>query len=614
MALVDRPGRRSSELSLSVLTSTESTVRSNDACKPDDTTIKHATIVDIDVQTAKPREGLTFQRPLVKDLTRRGPAQIMNGAKQHKVSLRWVHLRANCMSWIEELMARVCEERGMAVPESSENSPMKNPLLRKDLWADLFHGKASDQIQSRFMGPTCIQFSSNLEDEMSDTNGSTGGSRDNLVLYLPFLHWESYDAWREREDLTRSISANKPGKPQPDRDFVAEYLHHGTAPFHDRRSLHQAYYHDFGLTRPLPQYKQVMQSFTSQTHPDSVKMMVVDQLWLWVIKGTGLSEEGSQPDLVVTAFPDRFNGVYDSANVYNSIIEHLERGLQPPLRTANNLVAAILEHCTGVFFQRQLEHDKWFVEFFAAAIGAVRNRQKLAFSDFCLKSRELKDLEDQEASLAETVGKLEDAAFSISVETSLVQDIKDIIDELSCVDYILHRQQDVVASLLRSQNSRSLKTIGEMVKERRDTWASIAKTAHVAYDEIQTQMDAQESARYGRTVLLLTVVTIIFLPMSFLATWFGMNVKDPDAGNLPLYQIAAIVFPISIAIALFALVVAFSEKLRDFIVAGVRDVLDFVLGTLGINRSRNRRRRQKWRMNRRQQDIESGTVGDSRDC
>ena len=104
----------------------------------------------------------------------------------------------------------------------------------------------------------------------------------------------------------------------------------------------------------------------------------------------------------------------------------------------------------------------------------------------------MKDLEDQEAPLAETAGKLEDAAFSISVETSLVEDIKDIIDELSCVDYILHRQQDVVASLLRSQNSRSLKTVGEMVKERRDTWASIAKTAHVAYDEIQTQMDVKQ--------------------------------------------------------------------------------------------------------------------------
>jgi hypothetical protein len=385
MAIADRHGRRSSELSRPGSTGTGSTTAgSDDACRPDDTTIKHATIVDIDILAPTPREGLTFQRPSIEDLASRGPAQIMNGAKRHNVSLRWVHLRANCMSWIEELMAKVCEERGISVPEISENpSTKKNPLLRRDLWADLFHGKASDQIQTRFMGPTCTTFSSSLEDEASDSDGSTRGSRDNIVLYLPFLHWESYNSWTERQNLIQAISENRPQRTRPDSEFVAEYLHHETAPFHDRRSLHQAYYHDFGMTRPLPQHEQVMQGFTSKKDPDSVKMIVVDQLWLWVIKGTGTREEGkemSQPDLVITAFPERFDGAYDSADVYKGIIEHLERGLQPPLKKAHNLVAAILEHCTGVFFQRQLEQDKWFVEFFAAAIGKVVSLPGKSFS------------------------------------------------------------------------------------------------------------------------------------------------------------------------------------------------------------------------------------------
>ncbi len=46
---------------------------------------------------------------------------------------------------------------------------------------------------------------------------------------------------------------------------------------------------------------------------------------------------------------------------------------------------------------------------------------------------------------------------------------------------------------------------------------------------------------------------------------------------------------------------------------GVENVLDFVLGALGINRSRSRRRRQKRRMRRRRQYVESGTVADSPD-
>jgi len=107
------------------------------------------------------------------------------------------------------------------------------------------------------------------------------------------------------------------------------------------------------------------------------KLIVVDQLWLWVIRRTRQTNEldfngnKEEPDLVITAFPERFNGRYDSANVYRCIIEHLERGLQPPLRRVEDLVALIVEHCTGVFFQRQLEHDKWFLEFFAVVIREV---------------------------------------------------------------------------------------------------------------------------------------------------------------------------------------------------------------------------------------------------
>jgi len=224
--------------------------------------------------------------------------------------------------------------------------------------------------------------------------------------------------------------------------------------------------------------------------------------------------------------------------------------------------------------------------------------------------------------------RLEDAAFSISLETSLYREVKDIIDELNCIDYILRRQQDVVTSLTRMQKSRSIKTVSDIVRERRDTWASIAHTAHVACAEIQSQMDvkqkqanlsetrssryqAEDSARHGRIILLFTIVTIVFLPLSFLATWFGMNIRDPDAGNLPLTQIAAIIFPISLVIALSALVFAFSERLRNLIMECLETGLDLVLGGLRVNRPRSRRRRQRRRVRRIHRDVELESVMDA---
>jgi hypothetical protein len=295
------------------------------------------------------------------------------------------------MSWVEDLMAAVCTEKGLTVPRNADGTG-QNPLLRKDLWAHLFHGKASKQIHARFMGPVCTPFSLSVDDEESGSDGgdATRGTLGNLVLYMPFLHWESLDAWSERQDLIREIREGRPGRPQVDRDFISTYLPHKTAPLHDRRSLHQAFYHFFGLTRSVPRVDQVMEEFTSARagQEGCAKLMVVDQLWLWLIRGTRPTTEQdgngnvapADPDLIITAFPDRFNDRYDSANVHRCIVEHLERGLQPPLKKVEDLVALIVEHCTGVFFQRQLENDKWFLEFFAAAIGEVVSSPSSSFN------------------------------------------------------------------------------------------------------------------------------------------------------------------------------------------------------------------------------------------
>jgi hypothetical protein len=103
-------------------------------------------------------------------------------------------------------------------------------------------------------------------------------------------------------------------------------------------------------------------------------MIVVNQLWLWVILGSRTSSDDNmtpEPDLVITAFPEQFNAKDSAASVHQGIIAHLRRGLEPPLKSTNDLLAVIIEHCTGVFSQRQLNPDLWFLEFFASEIASV---------------------------------------------------------------------------------------------------------------------------------------------------------------------------------------------------------------------------------------------------
>jgi hypothetical protein len=385
-ARTSRVSGAASEMLRTISVGTDSIlVEPAEACRSNDSVIKYATIVDIDISKTDPLESHTFQRPSIDDLTKkRGPSRIMDAAKPHDAQVRWIHLRANCMGWIEDLMNKICEERGMAVEEMSHTQSgvqrgVRNPFLRLDLWNKLYHGQEAEQIHTRFMRPICTPFAIDMNDEESDSNHSTRRNRDNLVLYLPYLHWESCAAWEERQELLEAATDERPGSPPDERpgsphadgDFVKEYLHH-RSPLHDRRSLTQAYYYDLTYIEKLGHEAQVMERYTAKD-PSGAKMIVVDQLWLWVIKGrTNGDSKPIEPDIVITAFPERFDGALDpSANVYEGIVAHLQRGLEPPLKSANDLAALIVEHCTGVFFQRQLDKELWFFEFFACAIGSV---------------------------------------------------------------------------------------------------------------------------------------------------------------------------------------------------------------------------------------------------
>ena len=60
--------------------------------------------------------------------------------------------------------------------------------------------------------------------------------------------------------------------------------------------------------------------------------------------------------------------------------------------------------------------------------------------------------------------------------------------------------------------------------------------------------------------MLFTVVTIIFLPLGFCASVFGMNTAEFNGGFLTLHEEFYYMFPISIAIILTSFLLAFSSS------------------------------------------------------
>jgi hypothetical protein len=71
---------------------------------------------------------------------------------------------------------------------------------------------------------------------------------------------------------------------------------------------------------------------------------------------------------------------------------------------------------------------------------------------------------------------------------------------------------------------------------------------------------ATETLKQGRSIMLFTVVTIVFLPLGFCATVFGMNTAEFNDGHLTLHEEFYYMFPISIAIILTSFLLAFSSS------------------------------------------------------
>lgn len=87
------------------------------------------------------------------------------------------------------------------------------------------------------------------------------------------------------------------------------------------------------------------------------------------------------------------------------------------------------------------------------------------------------------------------------------------------------------------------------------------------------------AADQSRTVMIFTIFTIIFMPLSFFASVFGINSREwsGDGNNyLPLHKIFTYMMAISVAVIIVALLAAFSEPARkvasavwDLVVSGL---------------------------------------------
>lgn len=435
-----------------------------------------------------------------------------------------------------------------------------------------------------------------------------GDKHGKLVFFMPYLHYETDDSRRKmsqviRATLKQDFQRLHASYPTADENLIEAYLL-ASPQLHIRRTLDQFFYHgidtkDRDIDQVVYRYCERLQK---QGHKTDKKVFMVDQLWCFVLSS----------ELIVTCFPQRWQQPKnDPLNVLDGVIEDINSKTRPPVSSVYDLAMLISSRCSSVFDQNRIgQEDFQFMDMFDTSIGVVTNRETKLFRRFNAASAAAARWLKLHRRARTSEEKLTDASFedkqhkhntsfvdellNIDTETELLAEIKDIRDELQMIEKVLKEQRHIIpdladkikeevggqrspaASDVQRKKQEQLKAIETHIKdvERMDMQAEGIYTSltHLldlkqkhanAFEARFARDQAELQARQGQTIMVFTIVTIVFLPLSFMAAFFTINIEEfPKAagGNnqLNLNWVSKYLFGIGLAISVPLIALAFS--------------------------------------------------------
>lgn len=276
-----------------------------------------------------------------------------------------------------------------------------------------------------------------------------------IVFFMPYLHYETMHGRRQMRDAVRRAEvmsdANTRTRPNcHDEELVFAHLQ-STTGLHLRRTLDQFYLH--GIDTDERDADQVVGRYTRAKGPEE-KIFMVDQLWLLILG----------PELIITAFPQRWRQPKDDPlDVLDGILQNINADPRSPVSSVYDLAASITARCSGTFDRhRPDDEDYQFLDIFESSIGKVSDQETTLYSKFYKASAEvhtwLKSPDniphEGDGAAERTLSPIHhryppavDQFLDIGAETRVLQEIKDIRDELNMISMVLNHQKTTLPSL-----------------------------------------------------------------------------------------------------------------------------------------------------------------------
>ncbi|KAK3386163.1 hypothetical protein B0H63DRAFT_560601 [Podospora didyma] len=386
--------------------------------------------------------------------------------------------------------------------------------------------------------------------------------------------------------------------------LISDHLY-TDSPLHVRRTLEQYYYWTADDTTHRDRQQVVYRETRMKNDIEAIpRVVMVDQLWLWIL----------DENTIISAFPRRWGrNKPDPSAVHRAIRDHLATIDHSQVTSIYDLALIIIDECSKVFFDRtKPDLRPEVVDIFGSAISNTAEKKTEAYERF---GRDVKRMNAQDP--LQTAEEFLRKSLNIKFEWSALMEAQNVIDQLQIMQEIFTQQITVMGDFekalramgsehhegLRSAQERATALVAEM-KLRRDELENLEKRQANTRTQLRELLDmkqqqsgiieakaairrADESVVQGRSIVVFTVVTIFFLPLSFFATLFGMNATEFNEGSMRLSTQLIYMFGLSSVVIGFSLSVAFSTWARTVMFGAFRFSFAYLAHKVAPQRNKN---------------------------
>ncbi|KAI1169763.1 hypothetical protein F4777DRAFT_571893 [Nemania sp. FL0916] len=440
------------------------------------------------------------------------------------LGFRWFHVSVNDTHKIEECVRKIIED------DQRFEKIKQQLLLRRQLRPTIARGSSNYESQfvySRFLEPSCGYWNpSNTNPDPIGLDRATRPSESpsavHLFLFLPYMTWAKVSDLQILRKLQTDLA-----KPST---------------FHYSRTIDEFYY--TGLqNKTTRDYGQTVSKWTGDHRPedgwdkavDSSDIIMVDQLWLWVLNDGTLitsfplsytpSGESSTSTGELSRSPISNRDICTAAMLkkFPAIRNNLER-----FTSAYFVAVFLVKELTAGIFREKVEESQDLLGTYRWAIGRKASKQTRLFEVF-----------------GDMTSGVDSSTFasnwsSIAQELHLVLDVANILDELNIIGHLIERQRAILTSLrdiflslgsdyelvhINALNTgQTLIGLSDTVMRLKADTENIHKMLLSLLDLKQkaaSLYEARSATKQGNVILLFTIVTIIFAPLSIFASLYS---------------------------------------------------------------------------------------------